>query len=96
MDMNLLLDSMWMEVPIVQFTKPLAALNIKAQFGIIAKKSDGDESWKAYTGVVMHQLDEVDLGRERKDIEAICKTGKALSEEQARAFFPNIKLKYRG
>lgn len=79
------LGSAWKQVPV----KIDDNISIPGQLGIVAKKSDGDESWKAYMGVTLKQQTEIE------DVITIIESGVPLPEEDARLWFPDIKLPYR-
>lgn len=86
------LAALWKTIPSISAEGKII---MQLQLGIIAKKSDGDESWCAYMGSVDVEKFSTDLSKERKDIEKIMKHGAKLLEAEARAWFPDIELKYR-
>lgn len=83
--------AIWKTIPVISSE---GKMQIDSMLGIVAKKSDGDESWKAYIGIVGMDRFNADLTKERKDIEKIMKHGAELTEIEARKWFPDIKLKY--
>jgi len=89
--MKKFLGAIWKEVPLI-YSDGSA---VRVLFGIVAKQSDGDESWKAYCGAVDLSNPEKAFEKESNDIAIIMKHGEKLSEDEARKWFPEIKLKYR-
>lgn len=85
MDIKLFLGALWRQVP-VRLDKDVT---VHGQLGMVAKKSDGSETWKAHIGVTMNPK------TEQEDIDAIVLHGSPLPEEEALRWFPDIKLKYR-
>lgn len=84
--MKLFLGAIWKEsVPVMADEHN----TLTGQIGVVAKKSDGDESWKAYIGVTLNPQ------TEQKDIDTIIERGIPLTEDEARKWFPDIELKYR-
>ena len=84
--MKNLLSAIWKEVPVLM---DKSGTKSRGQLGIVAKQSDGDPSWCAYCGVIMYN------DSEKADIQTIMNLGDKLLEDQARAWFPDIKLPYR-
>lgn len=84
------LEAIWKPVPVISEG---GQITIGSLLGIVAKKSDGHESWKAYCGVVSSTG--TNINKEQYDIENIMKHGALLTEHEARAWFPNIMLPYR-
>lgn len=92
--MKNILGTIWKEVLAIDtLSYKLGAKEVETQkvfLGIVAKKSDGTETWKAYF-CVLRKATEEDL-----DTLMICKHGTSLNEIEARAFFPELKnRKYR-
>lgn len=86
MDMKYFLGAIWKEsIPVIVDKDN----TLQGQLGIVAKKSDGDESWKAYCGVTLNHQTKLE------DIDTIVKRGVPLNEDEARKWFPDIELKYR-
>ena len=86
------LGGIWKQAPVIQEDgEVISSLLI----GIVAKKSDGDESWKAYVGLVGGDNSRVAIETEKKDIQTIFDHGDPLTEEEARNWFPHIDLPYR-
>lgn len=91
--MENLLDCKWFQVPALNENGDLIG---QRNLGIVAKKSYGHESWKAYMGVCSNEPADGDfIGKEKKDIEAILKNGAQLEEREAKLWFPSIELPYR-
>lgn len=85
MDKKLFLGALWRQVPV----RIDGTTTIPGQLGIVAKKSDNSESWKAYIGVTMNPR------TENEDIDIIIQNGSPLTEEEAIKWFPDIKFPYR-
>lgn len=83
------LAAIWKQLPLIN-----NGITEQLVLGIVAKKSDNDESWRAYCGIVNVNAESTDMKQEQRDIETIIKHGTKLSEEEAMAWFPLIELKY--
>ena len=86
------LGAIWKAVPLISCE---GVVIFQGLFGIVAKKSNRDESWKAYCAFVSPDDINVGIDKEKKDIEAIMKHGTLLTEDEAKLWFQHIKLKYR-